>query len=597
MADILDAAQTNTPASPLTTAPVEPPPVPPVPPTPPATNSDSLVVPPLPAEVPGDAGTKEGPPMEKPASPSQGGPKKKSRLGVLLAGLLLLVITLPILVIFVKQQVEIRSRAAGACIAIPTGFSSTQTQMNLFCNSLQGYAYNSTTGQCCPAAPTGALGSACSYLNKSGNCSLSSDCDRGTKDFGAGNGCTGVLGCCVPKTPTPPPAPLPACYYCQSGTCRHTISTCDPSKNQCSGIGSDAPCRITTPGACVAVHSSYTSTLALKNTYCNSLQGYAYDSTTGQCCPSTSAPPTTTILPGPCQYSCNYTAAQCATAGGTQSPYACPSNSGNVCCNAPTTTTTPSITCGALYENCCGSYPNGRCNSGLYCSNIDNGICKTRPTAGTTTVPSTTTTPGGGGTTPGTCTLAQNIGCTTTIPPGSDGCIKYTCPQGDTNKDGNCDLRDTQASQQSYPGAGCPNVSCGNDCCQIEYTKGGQFIKDTCGNIIGSGDYYMMCKELKLNCSVTTGTPPPPQCINIIAYKDGNALSQAELNALQPGDMITLAFAPGGAATKVRFRVNAGSWNETTTKNGNGQFTWNYTLENATSFSIEAQWFDGSAWH
>jgi hypothetical protein len=80
-------------------------------------------------------------------------------------------------------------------------------------------------------------------------------------------------------------------------------------------------------------------------------------------------------------------------------------------------------------------------------------------------------------------------------------------------------------------------------------------------------------------------------------YKDGNALSASELAALQPGDTITLAFAPGGAATKVRFRVNSGSWNETTTKNANAQFIWNYTLTNTTSFTIEAQWFDGSVWH
>jgi hypothetical protein len=92
-------------------------------------------------------------------------------------------------------------------------------------------------------------------------------------------------------------------------------------------------------------------------------------------------------------------------------------------------------------------------------------------------------------------------------------------------------------------------------------------------------------------------TPTPTQCINIIAYKDGNALSQAELNALSPGNTITLAFAPGGAATKVRFRVNSGTWSQTTTKNANGQFIWNYTLENVTNFIIEAQWFDGSVWH
>jgi hypothetical protein len=92
----------------------------------------------------------------------------------------------------------------------------------------------------------------------------------------------------------------------------------------------------------------------------------------------------------------------------------------------------------------------------------------------------------------------------------------------------------------------------------------------------------------------------PLQCINIVAYKDGNALSASDLSALHVGDTITLAFAPGGAATKVRFRVNSTSdadWNETTTKNANSQFTWNYTLANTTSFNIEAQWFDGSVWH
>jgi hypothetical protein len=114
---------------------------------------------------------------------------------------------------------------------------------------------------------------------------------------------------------------------------------------------------------------------------------------------------------------------------------------------------------------------------------------------------------------------------------------------------------------------------------------------------IAWGTDYAALKAQYCNGNSTPTPTTNPQCINIIAYKDGNALSQAELNALHPGDTITLAFAPGGAATKVRFRVNTGTWNETTTKNTNGQFIWNYTLEHATSFIIEAQWFDGSAWH
>lgn len=96
----------------------------------------------------------------------------------------------------------------------------------------------------------------------------------------------------------------------------------------------------------------------------------------------------------------------------------------------------------------------------------------------------------------------------------------------------------------------------------------------------------------------TATTTVAPQCTAIVAYDtSGNALSQSDLNALKPGATITLAFAPGGAATKVRFNVNSGAWNETTTKNANGQFTWNYTLNNTTSFTITVQWFDGTNWN
>jgi len=97
-----------------------------------------------------------------------------------------------------------------------------------------------------------------------------------------------------------------------------------------------------------------------------------------------------------------------------------------------------------------------------------------------------------------------------------------------------------------------------------------------------------------------TPTPTPttaPKCVAIVAYKDGNALSASELSALHVGDTITLAFVPNGAATNVRFRVNSGDWHETTTKNANSQFVWDYSLENVSNFEIEAEWFDGTSWH
>ena len=45
----------------------------------------------------------------------------------------------------------------------------------------------------------------------------------------------------------------------------------------------------------------------------------------------------------------------------------------------PATLPPPAVpACGAEWEECCGSYPNGSCNSGLYCSNLDGGTCRTK---------------------------------------------------------------------------------------------------------------------------------------------------------------------------------------------------------------------------
>lgn len=110
----------------------------------------------------------------------------------------------------------------------------------------------------------------------------------------------------------------------------------------------------------------------------------------------------------------------------------------------------------------------------------------------------------------------------------------------------------------------------------------------------------MMCKELKLNCSTTTPTTTPtaPQCIALKAYKDDVLLLSEGLAALQPGDNVTFVLTPGGASTKARFRVNDGSWTETPTKNGSGQYTWNWTVPTGiTSFTIEGEFFDGTHWY
>lgn len=89
----------------------------------------------------------------------------------------------------------------------------------------------------------------------------------------------------------------------------------------------------------------------------------------------------------------------------------------------------------------------------------------------------------------------------------------------------------------------------------------------------------------------------PPQCVAIYVYNSaGTILTSTDLAALQPGATITLGFIPPGSSTKVRFQVNSGGWNETTTKVGS-EFRWNYTLANISSFNIQAQWFDGTNWN
>jgi len=128
-------------------------------------------------------------------------------------------------------------------------------------------------------------------------------------------------------------------------------------------------------------------------------------------------------------------------------------------------------------------------------------------------------------------------------------------------------------------GRGCESgyYPCVGGCCKI-----GKSVGDKGGGGGGGG-----------NGTTATGGP---QCVNIQVYKDGNLVTSSDLPNLHEGDTVTLVYGPGADATKAQFSVNGGDWNETTTKNGSGAFTWDYTLS-GTSFSIEAQYFDGTSWH
>ena len=92
----------------------------------------------------------------------------------------------------------------------------------------------------------------------------------------------------------------------------------------------------------------------------------------------------------------------------------------------------------------------------------------------------------------------------------------------------------------------------------------------------------------------TTGTAPV--CQNIKIYK-GNA-QVTNPSTLRPGDVVTLAVKGNLSPTKAHFRVNGGSWTETTTKNAANEHTLSYTIpEGVTDFVIEGEVFTNGAWH
>jgi hypothetical protein len=180
---------------------------------------------------------------------------------------------------------------------------------------------------------------------------------------------------------------------------------------------------------------------------------------------------------------------------------------------------------------------------------------------------------GGGfcGCTPTNCSDTCPNGCANVC---GNGCIKYVCPNKDTNSDGECDLRDTGATKQYIAGAGCPGVSCGDECCQIDYTSDGV---NSC--------HPPDCKEINWNCSPTapptaspTATPTPtptltptptptetpdipaPACLPVKAYDDSwTALTEAQLSALTVGDHVNFCVngnATSGTFDKAQFKVN-----------------------------------------
>lgn len=188
---------------------------------------------------------------------------------------------------------------------------------------------------------------------------------------------------------------------------------------------------------------------------------------------------------------------------------------------------------------------------------------------------------------------------------GAAFCTTWTCPNGDTNNDGQCTYGDSGASYISGSGNSCGNPT---NCGQVDYytaTYAPNWTKTEWDN------YYCGHGYLKLtDCGGTpnTGTPTttttlppstPAVCSNVaFQTKDASgawvdtALSQLS-SKVKVGDTVRLVVAGGGGNfTKARFRINNGNWMETTSlvQGINAKkFYLDYTITAAGQQRVEAQ--------
>lgn len=97
------------------------------------------------------------------------------------------------------------------------------------------------------------------------------------------------------------------------------------------------------------------------------------------------------------------------------------------------------------------------------------------------------------------------------------------------------------------------------------------------------------------NPSATPTTGTAPVCQNIKIYKNGTHVTNP--STLRSGDDVVLAVKGNMSPTKAHFRINGGSWTETTAKNSSNEFTLNYTIpEGVDDFVIEGEVFTNGAW-
>lgn len=193
------------------------------------------------------------------------------------------------------------------------------------------------------------------------------------------------------------------------------------------------------------------------------------------------------------------------------------------------------------------------------------------------------------------------------------------------------DIRNRATGGQAYP---CSrNEDCTNGYTCVDFTCQGNPETQSCGrnNDMGApvcctdpscsgGEKVceppnrLECKKNGVWCTIDTNgctdkptqphtqntstptSPTSPICQNIKIYKGTDQVT--DFTTIHAGDVITVAVKGNLSPSKAHFRVNGGTWNETTTQNASSEFTWDYTIpDGVTQFVIEGEVFTNGAWH
>lgn len=313
---------------------------------------------------------------------------------------------------------------------------------------------------------------------------------------------------------------------------------------------------------------------------------------------------------------------------------------GLICCRgaqAPTLTPTPipvptgndcesnGFSCVPENWQCGGaqrvSWPCGQ--SGYKCMDDPDNVCHAPGTTPSPTKPAITTSPRSTATvTPSQCSSFWGKTCKPGDPDSCGGAAcrtqNWACTIDPVSGNNVCN----QHGPDLCPGSSCTAISAykcpngfGSECHQNLSPNHGMswadaiVYADGCGQVdqvcAGGPNQYLGCGDfevIKTNCLTPTSPPIGGQCNTIHVYNAaGVDITQALINGtanVQRGETLTLAVA-GSNATKGRFRVNGGTFQETTQKNNKNEFILPFVIPIqaiTNTFTIEAEVYTGNQW-